>query len=109
MYVHITKREAISYAGSKANLARLLKIQRQSITSWGMYLPERSANRLYHICKGKLGKVSDKPVAYWNRTTRKECAARKLKRKRRKERREKEIALAKETVNRPGPTSMFYE
>ena len=55
MYIRTKTIEAIEFAGNKSKLANLLNITRQSLTSWGPFLPQSSAQKLFIITKGEIG------------------------------------------------------
>jgi len=55
MFIKIPTPDAILFAGNKSKLADLLGITRQSLTSWGPFLPQSSALKLYILTDGKLG------------------------------------------------------
>jgi len=55
MYIETKTSDAISYAGNKSKLANLLDITRQSLTSWGPYLPQTSAQKLFILTEGEIG------------------------------------------------------
>jgi len=55
MFIKIKTDDAIMHAGSKSMLANLLGITRQSLTSWGDYLPQTSAQKLYILTDGRVG------------------------------------------------------
>lgn len=56
MHILTTKTEAIEFAESQRKLADFLEITRQSITTWGDTLPQSSAQKLYILTNGKVGK-----------------------------------------------------
>lgn len=56
MHIETKTSEAIEFAGNKSKLASLLEITRQSLTSWGPYLPQTSAQKLFILTKGEIGK-----------------------------------------------------
>ena len=45
---------AVDYFGTKAKLARQLRVHTSNIEAWGEDLPEIYARRLHEITKGKL-------------------------------------------------------
>lgn len=55
MKIQIRTDEAIDYAGNKNRLAKLLGIRRQSLTTWGEYVPKSSAWKLYLLTDRELG------------------------------------------------------
>jgi len=59
MYIETKTIDAIDFAGNKSKLADMLEITRQSLTSWGDYLPQSSATKLYILTNGKIGNRVD--------------------------------------------------
>jgi len=55
MNISLKTSTAVRYFGSKAKLARVLDITRQSLTKWEEYVPQTSALKIYIITDGKLG------------------------------------------------------
>lgn len=62
MYIQTKTIDAIEFAGTKSKLASLLEITRQSLTSWGPFLPQTSAQKLFILTKGEIGiQVNENP------------------------------------------------
>ena len=55
MHIQTHINTAVTYAGSRANLAKLLGITKQAITAWGDFLPQSSAQKLYILTDGYIG------------------------------------------------------
>lgn len=59
MYILTKTIDAIEFAGNKSKLADFLGITRQSLTSWGTELPQSSAQKLFILTNGEIGKQID--------------------------------------------------
>jgi len=55
MKIEIPKTEAIAFAGNGRKLADMLNISKQSVSAWGNYLPQSSAQKLYILTNGSIG------------------------------------------------------
>lgn len=72
MYIQTKTSDAIEFAGNKSKLADFLGITRQSLTSWGLELPQSSAQKLFILTKGEIGTQVNENSERFNSPTKKQ-------------------------------------